>query len=104
MCSGESVFVVVGDGTWPSPCTHPLSVPQGGGSRYHLVVVEVVNQVLGDVKDAYTHIHRLVVDQTACVKLNRCEVIIKYISTSTGWTGYLKSKFVLSAMHHAFRG
>ena len=56
-------------------------------SHLELAVIEIVIQVLGEVKDAHPHIHRSVEDQTALVDLDRCQFIVEDVRSGKGWAG-----------------
>ena len=71
-------------------------------SHLELAVIEVVHQVLGEVKDAHPHIHSSVEEQTALVDLDRCQIIIEEVHSGKGWAGDEAPEFVLLMRAHQF--
>ena len=53
----------------------------------HLVVVEVIHQMLKEVEDAHSHIYGMVEHQAALIHVDACQIIIEYVGTGEGWTG-----------------
>ena len=49
----------------------------------HLVVVEVIHQMLREVEDAHSHIHRMVEHQAALMHVDACQIIVEYVGTGT---------------------
>ena len=71
-------------------------------SHLELAVIEVIHQVLEEVKNAHPHIHRLVEDQTALVDLDRCQIIFEDVRSGKGWAGNEAPEFVLLMRVHQF--
>ena len=69
-------------------------------SQLELAVIEVVHQVLGEVKDAHPHIHRSAEDQTALVDLDRYQIIVEDVRSGKGWAGDEAPEFVLLMRAH----
>ena len=53
--------------------------------RFELVVIEVVQQVLGEIQNAHAHIHRAIEYQVALVDLDSCQIIVEDIGPSKCW-------------------
>ena len=50
--------------------------------RLRLVVIEDVHQVLGEIQNAHTHIHRATEYQVALVDQDSCQIIVEDIGPS----------------------
>ena len=65
-----------------------------------LVVIEVIHQVLGEIKNAHPNIHRAIEFQTALVDLDSCQVVIEDIDPSKRRAGDEAPEFVLLDSSH----
>ena len=63
--------------------------------RFKLVVIEVVHQVLLEIQNTHTHIHRTVEYQIALVDLDSCQIIVEDVGPSKCWAAHEAPEFVL---------
>ena len=68
--------------------------------RFELVVIEGVHQVVGEIQNAHSHIHRAIEYQFALVDLDSCQIIVEDIGPSKCWAGDDEPEFVLLMRTH----
>ena len=66
----------------------------------HLVIIEVIHELFGEVEDAHPHINGTIENQTALVHMKCCKVIIEYVCPSKCWAGYKVPDLVLLTRSH----
>ena len=68
--------------------------------RFKLVIIEVVQQVLGEIQNAHAHIHRAIEYQVALVDMDSCQIIVEDIGSSKCRAGDEAPEFVLLIRTH----